>query len=421
MPNLSNLVFLPALLAGAIAYLTTPLIIKFSKKLGIIDDPAKHKHPSVIHTRPTPRGGGLAIFLAVAVASLVFLPLDKHLRGILVGASIIALMGFLDDRHNLNPYLRLGVGFLAAGAVVAAGIGISFISNPLGGIIDLSQPQIAFSLFGRGHSIWILSDLFAIFWITFMMNMLNMGAKGIDGQLTAITIAALSLRFSADITQWPVIILASITAGAFLGFLPWHIYPQKIMPGYGGATLAGFLLAVLAILSKFSIRWEGSHVFNPAVFGVVVTQVLNPAAHGAVVHSSLQMAEGFGPGGFTVHIWLVPLLLFASFRARKPWISIPFLIATALLFYFTGLANPTSWNAQGIFTFLEALPWFFAFIIVSEPKTTPFRKKEQVVFGIGIAILSVLPLLIFNFYSHVVALGASLLGNVLYAAYRSKL
>src|SRR3990167_1865734 len=259
MPNLSNLVFLPALLAGAVAYLTTPLIIKFSKKLGIIDDPAKHKPPSVIHTRPTPRGGGLAIFLAVAVASLVFLPLDKHLRGILVGASIIALMGLLDDRHNLNPYLRLGVGFLAAGAVVAAGIGISFISNPLGGIIDLSQPQIAFSLFGSQHSIWILSDLFAIFWITFMMNMLNMGAKGVDGQLpgvvviAAITIAALSLKFSADITQWSVIILASITAGAYLGFLPWNFYPQKIMPSYSGATLAGYLLAILSILSTTKV------------------------------------------------------------------------------------------------------------------------------------------------------------------------
>ena len=259
MPNLSSLVFLPAILAAVIAYLATPVIIKFSKRLGIIDDPAKHKHPSVIHTRPTPRGGGMAIFLAVLVASLVFLPLDKHLRGILGGATIIALMGFLDDRHNLNPYLRLGVGFLAAGAVVAAGIGISFISNPLGGIIDLSQPQIAFSLFGQTHTIWILSDLFALFWITFMMNMLNMGAKGIDGQLTgvvaiaAITIAALSLRFSADIAQWPVIILASITAGAFLGFLPWHIYPQKIMPGYGGATLAGVLLAVLSILSTTKV------------------------------------------------------------------------------------------------------------------------------------------------------------------------
>ena len=87
MPNLANLVFLPAAIAGLIACLATPLVIFFSKKLGIIDDPATHKHPSVIHTRPTPRGGGLAIFLAVAVTALIFLPLDKHLRGILAGSA----------------------------------------------------------------------------------------------------------------------------------------------------------------------------------------------------------------------------------------------------------------------------------------------------------------------------------------------
>ena len=86
-----------------------------------------------------------------------------------------------------------------------------------------------------------------------------MGAKGIDGQLpgvaaiAAITIAALSLKFSADITQWPVIILAAITAGAFLGFLPWNFYPQKIMPGYSGSILAGYLLAILSILSTTKV------------------------------------------------------------------------------------------------------------------------------------------------------------------------
>ena len=63
----------------------------------------------------------------------------------------------------------------------------------------------------------------------------------------------MSLKFSADITQWPVIILAAITAGAYLGFLPWHIFPQKIMPGYGGSTLAGYLLAVLSILSTTKV------------------------------------------------------------------------------------------------------------------------------------------------------------------------
>lgn len=254
-----ELFLLPWLSAALVSFLTTPILIKYAARLGIIDDPAKNIHPKVIHTYPVPRGGGIPIFIALLIASFLFLPMDKKVIGILIGALVLTVMGFLDDRHNLNPYLRLFVGFVAAGAVVAAGIGVSFISNPLGGIIDLSHPQIIFSLFGTEHSIWLLSDLFALFWITFLMNIVNMGAKGVDGQLSgvvvvaALTIAFLSLKFSADITQWPVIILASITAGAYLGFLPWHMYPQKIMPGYGGSTLAGYLLAVASILSTTKV------------------------------------------------------------------------------------------------------------------------------------------------------------------------
>src|SRR3989304_1653805 len=107
MPNFLYLILAPALVAGAITCLTTPILIRFGKKLGIIDDPATHKHPKVIHTYPTPRGGGVAIFAGVAVAALIFLPLDKHLVGILAGAVIVAVMGFLDEKYSLNPYLRL--------------------------------------------------------------------------------------------------------------------------------------------------------------------------------------------------------------------------------------------------------------------------------------------------------------------------
>ena len=244
MDHLRNLFLFPGLSAFVLSFLSTPIVIKLAGKLGIIDDPKKNKHPKVIHTYPIPRGGGIPIFIALLVGSLIFLPIDRHLIGILIGATILVVMGFLDDKYNLNPYLRLGLGFLAAAAPIASGIGISFISNPFGGIIDLN---------------WLVSDLFAIFWITFLMNVVNMGAKGVDGQLSgvtiiaAITIALLSLKFSADITQWSVIILAAITAGAYLGFLPWHIFPQKIMPGYGGSTLAGYLLAVLSILSTTKV------------------------------------------------------------------------------------------------------------------------------------------------------------------------
>ncbi len=259
MDNLRNLFLIPWLVAALFAFITTPVVIKFAEKIGIIDDPRRNKHPKVIHTYPTPRGGGIPIFISLIITSLIFLPVDKQLIGILIGATILVIMGVLDDKYNLNPYLRLIMGLLAAAIPIASGIGISFISNPFGGIINLSHPQINFVLFGTSHSIWVISDIFAIVWITFLMNIVNMGAKGVDGQLSgvtviaALTIAFLSLRFSADITQWPVIILAAITAGAYLGFLPWHIFPQKIMPGYSGSTLAGYLLAVLSILSTTKV------------------------------------------------------------------------------------------------------------------------------------------------------------------------
>lgn len=241
------------------AYFVTPFVIKFAKKIDIIDDPKKNKHPKVIHKKPIPRGGGLGIYISVIVSMLVFLPLNKYSISIMVGSGIVVVTGIIDDKYNLSPYLRLAIQFLAASIPIIAGIGIAFISNPMGGVIDLSRPRLSFTLFGELKNVWILSDLFALFWIVFLMNMLNMGAKGIQGQLSgvtaiaAITISILSLQFASDITQWPVIILAMITAGAFLGFLPWNFFPQKIMPGWSGSTLAGFLLAVLSILATTKV------------------------------------------------------------------------------------------------------------------------------------------------------------------------
>ncbi len=264
-----NNIFLTALSAGTlgflIALLITPLVIKLAWKFKIIDDPKKHKHPKVIHTYPTPRGGGLAIFIAIVISIFIFLPIDKHVVGILAGLLILITMGLADDKYNLSPYPRFFLQIAAALCVVAGGIGISFLTNPLAGVvnlpsvIDLSNPQINFYLFGSMHSIWILSDIFAILWIVLIINFLNIGAKGVDGQLpgvvgiAAITIAILSLRSPSDITQWPVITLAAITAGAYFGFLPWNLYPQKIMPAFSGSNIAGFMLAVLSILATAKV------------------------------------------------------------------------------------------------------------------------------------------------------------------------
>lgn len=253
-----NLIFNPFLLAFLISFLLTPLVISIYRQAGWVDDPRKTRRLKDTHFYPVPRGGGIPIFLALAISSLLLLPADQHLMGIIWGVALLTVIGILDDRLNLNPYLRLIICFIAAGIVVSSGIGIGFITNPLGGIIKLDQPRINFYLFGEQRSIWILADLFALFWIVFLTNIVNW-SKGFDGQLPGIvgiaglTIALLALRFSADVTQWPVAILAAITAGSYFGFLPYNFYPQKIMPGYGGGSLAGFMLAILAILSTTKV------------------------------------------------------------------------------------------------------------------------------------------------------------------------
>lgn len=254
-----DLILKPGILSFLVTALVTPLVIKFAGWLGVIDDPKKRSHPAHLHDKPTPRGGGIPIFAGILVASLFFLPLEQRLVSILLGAAILVFVGFLDDRKDIHPYLRLVAQFLAAGVVVAAGIGIAFVNNPVGpGIIDLSHPRIVFELGGEQRSIWILSALFGFLWIVALTNFVSW-SSGVDGQLSgfsgiaASVIALLSLKFSADITQWPVTILASAVAGAFFGFLPYHKFPQKIMPGEGGEKLAGFMLAVLSILSTTKV------------------------------------------------------------------------------------------------------------------------------------------------------------------------
>lgn len=183
------------------------------------------------------------------------MPITKTLLGILGGSLLLVIVGLLDDKKDVNPYIRLTTNALATLIVVLAGVGIPYITNPLtGGVIQLDTFRIAFSFFGP-HSILIWSDIFAFLWIMWTMNIVGWSA-GVDGQMpgfvaiSALMLGLLSLRFTLlDPSQINVTILAFIVSGAFIGFIPWNFYPQKIMPGYGGKTLAGFLLAILGILS----------------------------------------------------------------------------------------------------------------------------------------------------------------------------
>lgn len=243
--------FITAILAATI----TPGIIWWYKKNKWLDDPEKSLHAKKTHTAAVPRGGGIVIFLSIFVASFFFLTYDAYLINIMFAAAILMIMGFLDDLYDIHPVARLITGLIAALIVVGSGIGIAYVSNPFqAGVLHLDQPQIIFELFGTERTIWVLADLFAVLFILWNMNIVNW-SKGIDGQMPGfvsvglLIVGLLSAKFVDDPTQFNTQNLSFIVAGAYAGFLLWNWYPQKILPGYGAGSLAGFFLSVLAILS----------------------------------------------------------------------------------------------------------------------------------------------------------------------------
>jgi UDP-GlcNAc:undecaprenyl-phosphate GlcNAc-1-phosphate transferase len=287
--------------------------------MGWVEDPTKMKHPKVVHKYPVPRGGGIVIFAAVLVSTLLFIPIDKHILGILGGALVLMVLGFIDDISDLKPIPRLGVQILSALIAIGSGIGIAYITNPLGGIIPLDQPQIAFTLWGSLHTIWILSDLLALVWIVWCMNIVNF-SKGLDGQMpgyvviSSLVIALLSLRFTGDPSQLAVTNLSLIVGGAYLGFLFFNFYPQKIMSGFGASTQAGFFLAILSILSGAKLATAVLVLAVPMIDAgfVIVSRILEKRSPfmGDRTHLHHKLMDlGWGKRRIAVFYWIATALL----------------------------------------------------------------------------------------------------------------
>ena len=248
-------ILLPFLIAMLVTAGVTPFIIQLAKTLKLVDNPRVRYHPAHTHKGIIPRAGGLAILIGLVIAAAIYIPMTKLYVGMLVAAALLVVVGLFDDYKDVNPYIRLTTNALAALIMVGAGAGIPYITNPFSaGVIHLDTWRVTFSFFGT-HSILVWADILAFIWILWTMNIVGWSA-GVDGQMpgfvaiAALVLGLLSLRFTLkDPSQEAVTVLAFIVAGTFTGFIPWNFYPQKIMPGYGGKTLAGFLLAILGILS----------------------------------------------------------------------------------------------------------------------------------------------------------------------------
>lgn len=311
--------YLPFFFAAAISYLITPLAIRLAKQFNLITDASTRNHPAHTHQGIIPRGGGIPIYTALLFASLVFLPMQKIIIGILISNAFLLTLGLFDDRYDLSPYLRFIINITISGMVVLFGIGIPYVSNPFGGVIRLDFWKVTYDIFGM-RSILVFADIVAIIWLTWTMNMVNW-SKGVDGQLpgfvaiTAFFLGLLSQRFIAhDIQAETVMQLSFIVAGAYAGFIPFNFYPQRIMPGYGGGAMAGFLLGILAILSFGKVGTSLLILAIPmidAMYAIIrrLSKKASPfrADWGHFHHKLLEI--GWGKRRIAVFYWIVSFIL----------------------------------------------------------------------------------------------------------------
>jgi UDP-GlcNAc:undecaprenyl-phosphate GlcNAc-1-phosphate transferase len=237
-----------AALASAFAttLATLPLWRNWCRRTGLVDEPGHRK----IHEAPIPLAGGLAVLtgllvpLAAAVVLLKFnivhfahtdalvYGLNKRklqLAAIALGAIGMTILGVLDDKHELRPVHKFSGQLLIAILVAAAGVRIT-----------LFVPNVAFS-----YAVTILWLLTVINAFNFMDNMNGLCAGlGAIGAGWFAVIAALN-------GQYLVALIAFLTCGALVGFLPHNFPIARAFLGDAGSHLTGYLLAVLAILPHF--------------------------------------------------------------------------------------------------------------------------------------------------------------------------
>lgn len=235
MIKLSEAHIIGAIISYLLGVFIVPLVIAYSKKQGLIDKPNERK----IHTEPVSRLGGVAIFSSTMLTFLflVFLsyyPYGSLLSGILLGSSLMFLLGLVDDIYTLDAKFKLFIQVAISTLVYLLGVKIDSVINPFGGVIHL------------GH----FSYLITLLWIVGISNAVNFidGIDGLAGSVITVNSITLGIIAVAMIPPNPMsALIAFILAGSMLAFLTYNFNPAKIFMGDSGALFSGFLLATLSI------------------------------------------------------------------------------------------------------------------------------------------------------------------------------
>ncbi len=230
-------IILVTVIALASAWVTTRLLIRLLRARGVMDVPNERSS----HKTPTPRGGGLGILMGLAMgllaAWLLGMPMPR--TELLIGAGLIAAVGFIDDKIGLSVVVRLLLQFVAAGLVVWRPGGLAWFPLP--------EPL--------NVSLGVLAVPVALVWIVGVTNLYNF-LDGIDGHAGLQgAVAGLGLALFHSGGFFPAMGMA--IAGACVGFLAHNWHPAKIFMGDVGSATLGFILAALPFQMNEAIRGDG--------------------------------------------------------------------------------------------------------------------------------------------------------------------
>ncbi len=272
-----------------IAYFTAHFLRRFCLKYKIALPPLRARD---VHTTPTPRLGGLAIFLGFWLTTLLWhvlkpesfssfdfpfalfgFSIDKRLLGIILGSLVIVTAMAVDDIKGLKPAQKLFWQILASLIVIASGVGIDYITLPFLGNVPLDGLQIPITLGSTTYHFSVFADLFLLFWLLLLMNSVNF-LDGLDGLATglswvaALTIVLLSLK--PIVNQPATALLALILFGAISGFVPLNWHKAKMFLGDSGSMFLGFILGVLSTISGGKVATLGLVLGLPILDALVV-------------------------------------------------------------------------------------------------------------------------------------------------------
>ena len=225
-----------ALCAFCISVTLTPVVRTLAFRLKVTDIPKDNRR---MHKKEMPLMGGLAIFFAFVVTTFVFCGVDKKIVGMLAGATLIVITGIIDDKYDMNAFLKLFLQIASAIIAVLSGITMERIT--------FMERSLEFGPY---------AGLVTVIWIVALTNAINL-IDGLDGLSCGIsTIASITLLVSLLHTDTPVnvIVMIAVLAGSCVGFLPFNFNPAKIFMGDTGALFLGYTLSVLSILGCFKLN-----------------------------------------------------------------------------------------------------------------------------------------------------------------------